>query len=82
MQPVTPVRFSRQESWSGWPSPAPGDLPNPGVKPASLASPGLAGESLPLAPPGKSFNICLLCIYVHICVCMYMSHLAVQQILT
>ena len=35
--------FSRQEYWSGLPCPPPGDLPHPGIKPASLASPALAG---------------------------------------
>ena len=30
--------FSRQESWSGLPCPPPGNLPNPGIKPASLTS--------------------------------------------
>ena len=34
--------FSRQEYWSGLLGPPPGDLPNPGVKPASLTSPALA----------------------------------------
>ena len=29
--------FSRQEYWSGLPIPSPGDLPNPGIEPASLA---------------------------------------------
>ena len=28
--------FSRQECWSGLPCPPPGDLPNPGIEPASL----------------------------------------------
>ena len=28
--------FSRQEYWSGLPSPSPGDLPKPGIKPQSL----------------------------------------------
>ena len=28
--------FSRQEYWNGLPSPPPGDLPNPGIEPASL----------------------------------------------
>ena len=32
--------FSRQEYWSGLPFPPPGDLPDPGIKPAS---PALAG---------------------------------------
>ena len=29
--------FFRQEYWSGIPFPPPGDLPNPGIKPATLA---------------------------------------------
>ena len=35
--------FSRQEYCSGLPLPAPGCLPNSGIKPASPASPVLAG---------------------------------------
>ena len=39
--------FSRQEYWSRAdlrPFPSPGDLPDPGIKPASLTSPALAGR--------------------------------------
>ena len=32
--------FSRQEYWSGLPFPSPGDLPNPGIEPMSLALAG------------------------------------------
>ena len=35
--------FFRQKYWSGLPCPPPGDLPNPGIEPASLMSPELAG---------------------------------------
>ena len=42
------------EYWSGLPCPWPGDLPNPGIEPASLLSPALAGGYLPLVPPVKS----------------------------
>ena len=35
--------FSRQEYQSGLSCPPPGDLPNPGIKSASLKSPTLAG---------------------------------------
>ena len=48
--------FSRQEYWSGLPFPTPGDLPHPGIRPASLVSPALAGRFLSLAPPGKSLS--------------------------
>ena len=43
-QAPLPMGFSRQEYWSGLPFPSPGDLPNPGITPASLASPALGGQ--------------------------------------
>jgi len=39
-----------QEYWSGLPFPSPGDLPNPGIEPASLA---LAGGFFTIETPGK-----------------------------
>ena len=36
--------FPRKEYWSGLPFPAPGDLPDPGIKLTSLESPALAGR--------------------------------------
>ena len=37
------MEFSRQEYWSELPCPPPGDLPDPGMEPASLMPPALAG---------------------------------------
>ena len=48
--------FSRQGYWNALPCPAPGDLPNPGIKHGSLKSPALAGGFLTLAPPRKPPN--------------------------
>ena len=48
--------FSRQGYWSGLPCPAPGDLPDPGIKHGSLKSPALADGFLSLAPPWKLQN--------------------------
>ena len=42
--------FSRQECWSGLPFPSPGDLPDPGIKPAS---PVLSSRFFTTEPPGK-----------------------------
>ena len=42
--------FPRQEYWSGLPFSPPGDLPDPGIKPAS---PALAGGFFTAQPPGK-----------------------------
>ena len=44
------MEFSRQEYWSGWPFPSPGDLPNPGIEPGF---PALQADALPSEPPGK-----------------------------
>ena len=43
-QALLSMRFSRQEYWSRLPCPSPEDLPNPGIKPTSPASPSLAGR--------------------------------------
>ena len=45
--------FSRQEFWSGLPFPSPGDLPDPGIKPTSLASSALVGRFFTTVPLGK-----------------------------
>ena len=44
------MRFPRQEYWSGLPYPSPGDLPDPGIQPASST---LTGEFFATEPPGK-----------------------------
>ena len=51
------MEFSRQEYWSRLPFPPPGDLPDPGIEPASLASPALAGSFFTTEPPGKPLKI-------------------------
>ena len=52
--PMT-MGFCKQEYWSGLPCPPPGDLPNPGIEPASLrVYLHRQAGSLPLAPPGNS----------------------------
>ena len=40
--------FSRQEYWNGLPWPPPGDLPDPGIEPASPVAPALRADSLPV----------------------------------
>ena len=52
--------FSRQECWSGLPFPSPGDLPDPGIEPASLMPPELAGEFLLLCHLGGPLRAELL----------------------
>ena len=47
------VTFFKQENWSGLLFPTPQDLPDSGIKPATLASPALAGGFFPTVPPGK-----------------------------
>ena len=45
--------FSRQERWSGFLCPPPADIPDPGTKPRSFASPASAGKFFTTVPPGK-----------------------------
>ena len=47
------MEFSRPEYWSAKPFPSPGDLPNPEIKPRSVA---LQADSLPAEPQGKPKN--------------------------
>ena len=49
--------FSRQEYWSGLPCPLLGDLPNPGIKPASPKSLAFQVDSLLTEPSGKPLLI-------------------------
>ena len=44
------MEFSKQEYWSGWPLPSPGDLPDPGITPGS---PTLWADALLSEPPGN-----------------------------
>ena len=44
------MEFPRQEYWSGWPFPSPGDLSNLGIEPTS---PALAGIFSTAEPSGK-----------------------------
>ena len=52
-QAPVPMGFPWQKYWSGLPFPPPGDLPNTGIEPKSLA---LREDSLPSEPPGKPKN--------------------------
>ena len=61
------MEFSRQECWSGLSFPSPEDLPNPGIKPGSLA---LQADSLLSELPGKP-SICVP-------YSLYMYHLEAQ----
>ena len=50
---LCPWGFCRQEYWSGFPCPLPGDFPSPGIKPRSST---LQADSLPSELSGKSMN--------------------------
>jgi len=52
------MRYSRQEYWSGLTFSSPGDLPNPGIKPAS---PALKVDILSPEPPGNVITMSNYC---------------------
>ena len=45
------IGFPRQEHWSGLPFPPPGDLPDPGIQPASPVIPAFSGGFFTTEPP-------------------------------
>jgi len=49
--------FSRQEYWSGWLWPSPGDLLNPGIEPTSLTPPALVGGFISMRVTWEAPNI-------------------------
>ena len=48
--------FSKQEYWGGLPCSPTGDLPNPGIKSASLMSPALAGRFFTTSTTWEALN--------------------------
>ena len=52
--------FPKQEYWSGLPYPPPGDLPDPGIEPASLTSPALAGGFFTTSAPWETLILFLV----------------------
>ena len=61
LQAPLSMGFSRQENWSRLQCPLSGDLPDPGIKPESPASPALQADSLPLSHWGSPYiNITIL----------------------
>ena len=69
--------FSRQEYWSGLPFPSPGDLPDPGIEPAS---PALQADSLPTELGQKPLNTVLHLNRVECLVCC--NRIAFKQIIS
>ena len=76
------MEFSRQEYWSRFPFPSPGDLPNPVIESEALVSPALAGRGWgclfffsPAEPLGKP-NLCkslyldVMCVPCAFCICV------------
>ena len=85
--------FSRKDYWSGLLCPPPGDLPNPGIKPAS---PALTGGFFTTSTPWEAVCVCVclrerekamcelcvdMCVYLCMCVpeCM-LTHICVMSV--
>ena len=66
------TRFPRQECWRGLPFPSPGDLPHPGIGPASLelALDFFATEPGDVPAPLQGQNSCSICRYLQRLVCV------------
>ena len=71
-QALLSMGFSRQEYWSGLLFPSPGDLPDPGIKPASLIPPELASGFFPTEPLGSSYQIWMWKCYLLGCILLFL----------
>ena len=80
------IGFPRHEYWNGLSRPSTGDLPKPGIKPASLASPVLAdgffttsiiGEAL-LYPCQQSYFCLLTCVCKQLQILLMLNQIQVQ----
>ena len=71
LQASLSIEFSRQEYWSGLPSPLPGDRPNPGIELTSFTSPLLTGGFFTIAPSGKPTVNIGLRVTFFVCVCVF-----------
>ena len=60
--------FPRQEYLNSLPLPSPGDLPKPGIKPGSLATPALTGRLLTTVQLGSPPIL-----WIYPCWCLYYS---------
>ena len=70
------MEFYRQEYWSGWPLPTPGDLPDSGIEPMFPAAPALVGRFFTTEPPGKRLLL-FICIVFH--TSLYKQYLCVND---
>ena len=75
LQTTLSMGFSRSECWSGLPFPPPGDLPDPGLEPASPVSLALAGRFFTTIPPAGG-----VCVWggvalslAHFCISTYLE---------
>ena len=65
LQAPLSMEFSMKEYWRGLPFPIPRDLPNPGIKPMSLASHTLPSRFFTTAPSGKTIWRYNIYLFVH-----------------
>ena len=69
------IEYSSREYWSRLPFPTPGDLSNPGIEPASLASPALAGGFFTTSAPWEAHDS------IHVCCTHWCSFSSTSRLL-
>ena len=73
------MEFSKQEFWSGLSFPSPGDLPDPGIEPRSLA---LWADALPSEPPGnaQAYNYVFTYTQIYMYTCLYIHRFIITHV--
>ena len=73
------MEFSKQEFWSGLSFPSPGDLPDPGIEPGSLA---LQADALLSEPPGnpQAYNYVFTYTQIYMYTCLYIHSFIITHV--
>ena len=72
------MEFSRKESWSPFPCPPPGDLPNPGIKPVSLVSPALSEGLFTMRLSQATWEAIYIYVYIQFYIYIYNSYIYIH----
>ena len=71
LQAPLSMGLSGKEYWSELPRPLPGDLPDPGIEPASLMFPALVGGFFTTSATWEAHVCVYVCMSIYVCMCVF-----------
>ena len=80
LQAPLSMGLSGKEYWSELPRPPPGDIPDPGVEPASLMSPALVGGFFTTSAAWEAHVCVYVCMSIYVCMCVCLNYFSLRNI--